>query len=129
MIEIINLTPHAIALYTPDDCNEVVQGEYKSLVLKEGAEPKFVYPSAGVARAAAEKTVVDHLKLGDLVVPVNGTTYGDPVGLPEAVEGRYYIVSVKTAQAAKDRKDLLITDSTVRDSDGRICGCTAFGRV
>lgn len=129
MIEIINLTPHALALYSMEDCQEVVQGKYKTLVLKEGAMPKCVYPSAGVARASAIKAEVDHLTIGDLVVPVNATTYGAPEGLPEPVEGRYYIVSSLTAQAAKDRKDLLIVDSTVRDGEGRICGCTAFGRI
>ena len=128
-MEIINLTPHAVALYSQSDCEEVTQGNYKTLVLKEGAEPKFVYPSAGVARASAFKTKVRNLIIGDLLVPVNSTIYGEPEGLPEPVEDRYYIVSTITAQAAKDRKDLLIVDSTVRDSEGRICGCTAFGQV
>jgi len=129
MIEIINLTPHQINLYSINDCEEVTQGNFKTLVLKEGAEPKFVYPSAGVARASAVKAEVRNLTIGDLLVPVNVTSYGEPEGLPEPVEGRYYIVSVVTAQAAKDRKDLLIVDSTVRDGEGRICGCTAFGQV
>ena len=126
---ILNLTPHQINLYSINDCQEVVQGKYKTLVLKEGATPKCVYPSKGVARASAVKAEVRNLLLGDLLVPVNVTIYGEPEGLPEPVEDRYYIVSAITAQAAKDRKDLLIVDSTVRDSEGRICGCTAFGQV
>ena len=128
-MEIINLTPHAVALYSQSDCTEITQGNYKTLVLKEGATPKCVYPSSGVARASAFKAEVRNLLIGDMLVPVNATTYGAPEGLPEPVEGRYYIVSSLTAQAAKDRKDLLIVDSTVRDSEGRICGCTAFGQV
>ena len=128
-MEIINLTPHAVVLYSQSDCEEVTQGNYKTLVLKEGAEPKFVYPSAGVARASAFKAEVRNLLIGDMLVPVNVTSYGEPEGLPEPVEGRYYIVSTLTAQAAVDRKDLLIVDSTVRDGEGRIVGCTAFGRV
>lgn len=128
-MEIINLTPHTVALYSQSDCEEVTQGKYKTLVLKEGAEPKCTYPSAGVARASAVKAEVRNLSIGDLLVPVNVTIYGEPEGLPEPVENRYYIVSAITAQAAKDRKDLLIVDSTVRDSEGRICGCTAFGQV
>ena len=129
MIEIINLTPHAVALYSHSDCEEVTQGNFKTLVLKEGAKPKCTYPSSGVARASTVKAEVRNLLLGDLLVPVNATIYGEPEGLPEPVEDRYYIVSAITAQAAKDRKDLLIVDSTVRDSEGRICGCTAFGQV
>lgn len=129
MTNIINLTPHAIALYSVSDCTEVQSGSYKSLILKEGASPLATYPSQGVARATASKAVVDHLEIGGQVVAVNATTYGEPEGLPEPQADTYYVVSALTAQAAKDRTDLLIVDGTVRDADNRICGCTAFGRV
>ena len=129
MANIINLTPHQIALYSATDCTEVQQGSYKSLVLREGAQALATFPSKGVARATATKAVVDQLEVAGQAVAVNATTYGEPEGLPDAVEGTYYIVSALTAQAAKDRHDLLIVDGTVRDGDGRICGCTAFGRV
>lgn len=129
MNTIINLTPHLVALYNIADCTEVQQGQYKSLTLKEGAQPLAVFPSKGVARATATKAVVDQLEIADQVVAINATTYGEPEGLPEAAEGTYYIVSALTAQAARDRHDLLIVDGTVRDADNRICGCTAFGRV
>ena len=128
-MEIINLTPHQVSLYSTSDCTEVQQGSYKSLVLREGAQALATYPSMGVARATASKAVVDQLEIGGQVVAINATTYGKPEGLPDAVEGTYYIVSALTAQAAKSRHDLLIVDGTVRDGDGRICGCTAFGRV
>lgn len=128
-MKIINLTPHLVNLYSTADVEETQQGSYKSLTLKEGVQPLAVFPSEGVARASAVKAEVDHLEIGGQVVAVNATTYGTPEGLPESVEGTYYIVSALTAQAAGGRKDLLIVDSTVRDGDGRICGCTAFGRV
>lgn len=128
-MQIFNLTPHQVSLYSTSDCTEVQQGSYKSLVLREGAQALATYPSMGVARATASKAVVDQLEIAGQVVAVNATTYGEHEGLPEAVEGTYYIVSALTAQAAKDRHDLLIVDGTVRDGDGRICGCTAFGRV
>lgn len=129
MNTIINLTPHQINLYSVNDCTEVQSGSYKSLQLNEGASPLATFPSQGVARATASKAVVDQLEIAGQVVAINATTYGEPEGLPEAAEGTYYIVSALTAQAAKDRTDLLIVDGTVRDGDGRICGCTAFGRV
>lgn len=128
-MNIINLTPHNVNLYSVSDCTEVQQGSYKSLVLREGAKAIATYPSMGVARATASKAVVDQLEIAGQVVAINATTYGEPEGLPDAVDGTYYIVSALTAQAAKDRTDLLIVDGTVRDADGRICGCTAFGRV
>lgn len=126
---IINLTPHKINLYSVNDCTEVQQGSYKSLVLREGAQALAAFPSQGVARATASKAVVDQLEIAGQVVAVNATNYGEPEGLPEPVEGTYLIVSALTAQAAKGRHDLLIVDGTVRDADNRICGCTAFGRV
>lgn len=129
MTNIINLTPHLVSLYSLADCTEVQSGSYKSLQLNEGASPLATFPSQGVARASAVKAEVDQLEIAGQVVAVNATTYGEPEGLPDAVEGTYYIVSALTAQAAKDRTDLLIVDGTVRDADNRICGCTAFGRV
>lgn len=129
MTKIVNLTPHQIALFKTTDCTEVQQGSYKALTLKEGAQPLAVYPSEGVARATATKAIVDQLEVAGQLVAVNATSYGMPEGLPEPQAGTYYIVSALTAQAAKDRHDLLIVDGTVRAGDGRICGCTAFGRV
>ena len=128
-MNVINLTPHQINLYNIADCTEVQQGSYKSLVLREGAQALATYPSMGVARATATKAVVDQLEIAGQVVTINATTYGEPEGLPEPKTDTIYIVSALTAQAAKDRHDLLIVDGTVRDGDGRICGCTAFGRV
>lgn len=128
-MQVVNLTPHEISLFSISDCTEVQSGAYKSLTLNEGTQPLAVFPSEGVARATAQKAEVDLLEIAGQVVAVNATTYGEPEGLPEPQAGTYYIVSALTAQAAKDRHDLLIVDGTVRDADGRICGCTAFGRV
>lgn len=129
MAKIVNLTPHAINLYDMNDCEEVTQGTFKTLVLKEGAVPKRCFPSEGVARVKQKKAIINHLAVDGLTVPVYGTTYSGLEGLPEPEKGTYYIVSAITAQAVKDQKDLLIVDGTVRDSEGRIVGCTAFGRV
>ena len=122
---ILNLTPHQINLYSINDCEEVSKGNYKTLVLKEGATPQMVLPSVGVARATCTKERIGSIDY----IPVYETVYGEVEGLFEPAEGTYYVVSALTAQAAKDRKDLLIVDSTVRDSEGRIVGCTAFGRI
>ena len=122
---ILNLTPHQINLYSINDCQEVVQGKYKTLVLKEGATPQLVLPSVGVARATCTKERVGTIDY----IPVFETVYGEVEGLFEPAEGTYYVVSALTAQAAVGRKDLLIVDGTVRNADGQIVGCTAFGRV
>lgn len=123
--KVINLTPHAINLYKLEDCAEITQGNYKTLILKEGVSPMMVLPSEGVARATQTKKQIDTIE----GIPVNATVYGDVEGLPEPSQGTFYVVSALTAQAAKNRSDLLIVDSTVRDADGKIVGCTAFGRI
>lgn len=127
--KVINLTPHSINVYSQDDCVETVTGNYKTLVLKEGVSPLITLPSEGVARAAATKQQTGTISLNGLEIPVNATVYGDVEGLPEPSQGTFYVVSALTAQAAKNRDDLIIVDSTVRDKDGRIVGCTAFGRI
>ena len=125
MATIINMTPHTINLYLITDCEETIKGTYKSLTLKEGAKPLMVYPSQGVARATSSRELLYTINN----IPVYTTTYGSPEGLPEPVPNTYIIVSALTAQAAPERKDLIIVDGAVRDAEGRICGCTAFGRV
>jgi hypothetical protein len=46
-------------------------------------------------------------------------------GLPEEVEGTFYVVSLPVAQAGKmlGRKDLLIPGTVVRNDLGQIVGC------
>lgn len=125
MYAIVNLTPHAVALYSIADCEEQTKGNYTSLVLKEGATPLVTYPSQGVARVSASKEQVDTVN----GIPVYATSFGEVEGLPPEREDTYLIVSAMTAQAARFRADLLVVDGAVRDKDGRICGCTAFGRI
>lgn len=125
MAQIINLTPHEITLYATRDCIEVTKNGYKSLVLKKGAKPMAIYPSQGVARVTSFK----ELQYTINSVPVYTTEFGKVEGLPEPAHNVYYIVSALTAQAVKGRRDVLIGDGAVRDSEGKIVGCTAFGRI
>lgn len=125
MAKLVNMTPHTITVYSTDDCQEVVKGSYISLVLKEGAKPIMSLPSEGVARAASNKELLYTIDS----IPVYKTVYGSPEGLPEPAPNTYIIVSALTAQAASQRHDLLIIDGAVRNAEGQIVGCTAFGRV
>lgn len=107
----VNLTPHAINIV--DETNQVIA----------------TFASEGVARAA-QKTefigVVDGVR-------ITKSTFGEPVNLPEFVDGVYLIVSLATASAAKQfgRRvdDLLITNEAVRDDQGRIIGCRSLAVV
>lgn len=110
-VTVTNLTPHEVRVYNDDD-----------VVVK-------TYPSAGVARASQVNTPVDNVD-GVLVV---STSYGEVTGLPEPTEGKVYIVSFITVNAAKahgrSTDDLLVTSSPVRNDRGQVIGCRAFARV
>lgn len=105
-MRIVNLTPHKINLY-------------------RGGELIWTIPSSGVARVNVTSQII-----GEVAgFPVRRNVYGEIVDLPDPVAETVYIVSALVAQAAKDRKDLLIVDDTVRNEDGQIIGCQGFARV
>lgn len=107
-IKMINLTPHAVTFYTSDG-DTVLQ----------------TVPSSGIARAEQERRPIGSAN----DIPVFKTSYGAVEGLPDPENGTIYIVSVITAQAAPNRDDLYITDSLVRDDEGRILGCRALAQI
>lgn len=112
--QIENLTPHTVNLV--DDNGQVIAT----------FEPTGTIARSKQTDIAVEKLKIDH----KTTVSIVKTTYGEPVELPEYDENKYYIVSVLTAQAAKDHgretKDLLISSDPVRDDSGRIIGCRRF---
>lgn len=105
---IVNLTPNKITVY--DAAGESVLQ---------------VILSSGVARAAQTREPLESIN----GIPVSKTGYGAVEGLPDRRDGVIYIVSVLTAQAAPDRKDLYIMDDLVRDEAGRILGCKALAQI
>lgn len=125
----INLTPHELVQYNPDECRVEILGGKKTFYLTEGQKPEGTYPSSGLARATEKKVTDDHLESFGRQVEVHNNTYGEAVGLPEPQNGTMYIVSVQTAKAALYRNDLLVVDDTVRNEEGRIVGYTSFAHI
>lgn len=111
MANIRNLTPHTV-----------------SIIGSDGAV-KAAFPSEGSARADQIATKIGELNGIELV----SMKFGATEDLPAPVDGTYYIVSVITANAAKEEgratSDLLITADPVRDDSGRIIGCKRFAIV
>ena len=109
-IKIVNMPPHAVVMY------------------KDG-QVAATFESDGVARARQSDEVVGSLLGFDTVRSVFGATEG----LPDFAEGTFVIVSAITGNAAKASgrrtDDLLLTSGLVRDSEGKILGCTAFALV
>lgn len=112
MAQIINLTPHAI-----------------TFVDAEGNQILTVPASGQLARVAAKTVQTGQRRLGDVLLPVTGTEYGEVEGLPDPEEDTIYLVSSLVAQRCKDRGDVFIPNESVRDSEGRIIGCKSLGRV
>lgn len=106
-MNIINLTPHAVNIYTESGV-------------------KTIEPSGTVARCDQQKLLIGHI--GDICL--YKTSFGEITGLPEPEEDTFYIVSVVVANALKGkRSDALITIDQVRDETGAIIGCRALGWV
>ena len=107
--KIVNCTPHAV-----------------TLMLKDGSQV-IIPASNNLARCESRRATVYAFDNG---VEVHRTEMGDVYGLPEPVEGTYYLVSLLVANKLKgERDDLLVTDDTVRGEGGKIIGCRAFAVV
>jgi len=109
-IQLVNLTPHEI------------------VILREDCE-LHIPPSGVVARCETKRETIGYIDMDNCKIPVSKTAFGKVEGLPGPVEGKFYIVSSIVAQAARDRKDLLIPDDSVRDNQGRIIGVRALAKV
>jgi hypothetical protein len=111
-MKIMNLTPHSIT------------------ITNESGIPLFtVEPSGVIARVSARTIVMGSVDVGEIQIPITGTTYGEIEGLPDPKNGIIYVVSSLVAQRCSNRQDIFIPNESVRDENGRIVGCRSLGRV
>lgn len=104
---IINMTPHPVTVL--DSIDGVVK----------------VFPKGESTIRLSVNTVPAEAIAG---IATSTTVFGEPVGLPEYVEGTYYIVSQLVKSALPQRNDLLVPAEVVRDANGVILGCRSLGR-
>ena len=136
-MNIVNTTPHEINIYEEEqtEWNE----ERKFYQVKEGEKPvKSIRPSRTTFRLNMKEETITSLVLEgedalirppntfDFDMPVMEVWYEEDDKFPKKVKGTYYIVSRLVAENNRFRDDFLMVHRTVRDSDGRIIGCTAF---
>lgn len=104
-MQILNLTPHAIAVQLPD-----------------GSRQTFA-PAGAPARVSSSSA-----DAGDVAgIPLRATAWGDIVGLPAPAPGVVYVVSALVAGRAL-RPDVVSPDtgpSAIR-ADGQIVAVTGF---
>lgn len=69
-------------------------------------------------------------KVVDVVegVSITETIFGETQDLPDFEEGVFLIVSRLVLSANTERKDLLVPNELVRDSEGNIVGCKSLAR-
>jgi len=122
-MKIVNLMPHDLTIFRSEDTKPAGN---KGYVLAHEATPLLRIPSAGVSRAAAVENPVGIIN----GIPMFRMAFGEPVGVPDPQPNTVYVVSSITAQACREAgratHDLVMPARTVRDSAGRIIGCTAF---
>lgn len=117
-LNILNLTPHKIVVYSQDEEQILLTIEPQK---NEEGKPLFL-------RAEVNQEPLPPLN----GFPVHLNSYGVVEGMPDPKEGTVYVVSQITATALKAAgraDDVYIVDKTVRDSDGRIVGCKGFAKV
>lgn len=107
-MSVINKTQHAVHIV--DENGQVVR----------------TYEKGDSQIRLAVKTVQD-VPLVD-GTPTSRTEFGEPEGLPDYVEGVFYIVSQLVKNALPNRTDLLVPAEVVRDEKGNIVGCKSLGR-
>lgn len=106
MKTIVNMTPHDIVMYGNDN------------------RAFCTFPASGKLIRLSQRNET----VGDIDgIPTIKVVFGEPEGLPEYDPDTIYIVSAFVKSALLDRTDLVVPSDPVRDPDGRIIGCRAFG--
>ena len=104
--ELINMTPHPI------------------FIVKDG-EVIISIPATGNLIRLTSNTVDTGIRVNGIAITT--TQFGEPIGLPDMSEGKFYIVSQLVKSALPNRKDLLVPAEVQRDSNGNIIGCLSLG--
>ncbi|MEU6713049.1 hypothetical protein ABZ897_16325 [Nonomuraea sp. NPDC046802] len=118
------MTPHPVRIYSADTPDRATPEQLAAGLLAE------IPPSGHMARlATADLGIGPAVDVTGTDVPVTVVSYGDLAGLPDPAPGVWYIVPLLTGLAAAGREDLLVPHEQVRNVDGTVVGCRAFGTV
>lgn len=107
MIEIRNLTPHAITF------------------IANGDKKVTIDPSGVIARVTTNTMTTGEIN----GIPVTTTEYSKVENLPAPEEGVIYLVSLAVAQRCIGRTDIYIPNEQIRNEQGQVIGCRSLGRV
>lgn len=120
---IVNLTPHAINIYSQDTPQVASEAELAAGLIAT------IPPSGQVARLATADLGNDPtVDVDGVPIDVGLVQYGTLDGLPKRQEGVWFVVSLVCALASR-RADLLMSDAQVRNEANTVVGCKRLGRV
>ena len=106
--KVLNYTPHSIRLITNNGVVEI--------------------PRDGTVRAGIMRKHICEINVRDVIVPINSTTFGNVVGLPDEEENTIIIVSSITAYSLRGkRNDIYIVDELIRDK-GIVVGAKSLAK-
>lgn len=116
-MRIINLTPHALHIRRVDGTDITVQ-------------PSGIVPRLEVSRADCDPVVCND----GVGIAVSSAAFGALTGMPEPheiCEEVVFVVSALCAQSPElaGRTDVFAPGEVLRDSAGKIVGCTGLSRI
>ncbi len=106
MIKIVNLTPHELSFVVGDNETRI--------------------PTSGIIARVSEKIEIVGNVNG---IPIIKKTFGEVEGLPPAVKDTVFVVSLLTAQAASERKDVFVVGETIRNEKGQVVAAKSLAVV
>jgi hypothetical protein len=116
---IVNLTPHPITLFKRDAPNLIDEPEFTAWVDR-------VIPRVSIPVRLEEKDLNSSGSVDGITVV--SIEYGHLTYSPPTVPDTFYIVSLATALAVRDRSDFLVPYQEVRNLNGTVIGCRAFAK-
>ncbi|MEV4079463.1 hypothetical protein AB0J43_04110 [Nonomuraea fuscirosea] len=121
---VVNMTPHPVRIYAADTPDRATAEQLAAGLLAE------IPPSGRMARlASTDLGARPPVDVNGTLVPVTVVSYGDVENMPAPAPGVWYVVPLVTGLAAAGREDLLVPHEQVRNADGTVVGCRAFGKV
>lgn len=132
MTTIVNLTNHALNFYSENDTD----GTGFQRRARPNAYPVITVEKSSIGVLRADETQAQHSpeQVGDVLLPVTSTEYGDLNFDPPVVDGTIYVVSAPCIRKLRDigrTADMFVVANLVRDpgGEGRVIGACGLGRI
>ena len=116
-MKLINLTPHALRVYSNDGAELLVE------LPPSGSVARVLVTRVDAGRISVPSPLADKAEGGTASIGLARSTYGAVTGLPEATADTVLVVSALVRLALPLRADLASPRELIRDSAGQPVGC------